>query len=734
MTSLRLLGVGGIALVLSLLGFIAPAESAVFRGDVVDPTGAALPEATVQVEYPGPAMGPARLCDRNGRFELVVDREGTLVARCFGFQEWRGPLVLSDAAVVQRIQLTPKVHRLPGVDVKGLRRPARSNDAAVPIERLTGEPLQAMRFAVPVLADRLLETPEVGVVGRDEYSSAPAVRGLARFRTVIVLDGARINSDREIGPTAGFVDPATVEAVEIIRGPGSVLYGSDAIGGVVHVTSLDGGAPGGPAWIESGFSSVNRGVRTAAGGAWRAGQVQFGATAAYARAGDYALPGSAFPWSSDARLARNSGFERRTVRARAAWKGFEATTFYSLGNDIGRPGREAELFTIAYDKNVVHSLAWSRESRVPLELKGTIHPTRWQAVVEEPRNPGTRVQKRDYESLDWSVMATAAPRVGSASLVLGAQADVRSSVRILRRVEDRDSAGTVFATSLNRWLGHAAAGQAGAFAHAILSGPRTKWILGGRVDQTWRRGPGRNGGNFVPTGQLGVVRDVLGGTTLSANLATAFREPTVTELYFSGKRPAGYIEGNPALRPERSLQADVGASTARGRFGLKLSAFGMVLRDWVLLEPRGASPDTLTYANTSRASLVGGSFEVKPHTAWRGIGGRMFLDWIRGFDRSGRPLADLHGPRARVELNASRGTVSGQVAWRGALAHRRVAAGEMPIPGYSVFETGAALRLGTTTVAAAVENLLDHEVYERNDPISYPSPGRSFHLSVRFVP
>ena len=417
-----------------------------------------------------------------------------------------------------------------------------------------------------------------------------------------------------------------------------------------------------------------------------------------------------------------------------AWKGFEATTFYSLGHDIGRPGREAELFTVAYDKNVVHSLSWSRQGRVPLELKGTLHPTRWQAVVEEPRNGGTRVQKRDYESLDWSVMATTSPRVGSASLALGAQADVRSGVRILRRVEERDSAGAVFATSLNRWLGHASAGQAGAFAHATFSGPRTKWILGGRVDQTWRRGPGRNGGNLVPTGQLGVVRDVLGGTTLSANLATAFREPTVTELYFSGKRPAGYIEGNPALNPERSLQADVGASTARGGFGLKLSAFGMLLRDWILLEQRGASPDTLTYANSSRASLVGGSFEVKPHAAWRGIGGRMFVDWIRGFDRSGRPLADLHGPRARIEVNATRGAVSGQVSWRGALAHRRVAAGEVPIGSYSVFETGAAVRLGTTTVSAAVENLLDHEVYERNDPISYPSPGRSFHLSVRFVP
>jgi len=720
--------------VVLLLGLFAPAEGAVLRGTVVDSSGAALAEAMVHVEYSGPAVGPARTCDRDGAFLLAVDREGTLVARCFGFETWRRPFVLADTAGVQRIEMTPRTYRLPGIEVQGLRRPTRSNEAAVPIERVEGRSLESMQFATPVLADRLIETPEVTTVGRDEYSAAPAVRGLARFRTVIVLDGARINSDREIGPTAGFVDPATMEAVEIIRGPGSVLYGSDAIGGVVHVTSRSGAAAAGPAWIESGFSTVNRGVRTAAGGAWRAGPVQFGATAAYAHAGDYALPGSAFPWSSSALLARNSGFERRTLRARAAWNGFEASSFYSLGSDIGRPGREAESFTVAFDKNLVHSLSWNRRSGTPLELRGTLHPTQWQAIVEEQRNGGTRTQIRDYESLDWSVLATASPRVHSASLVVGAQADVRSGVRIVRRVEERDSAGTVFATSFDPWVGHASAGQAGAFAHATLAGTRTKWVVGGRVDQTWRRGPGRKGGNLVPTGQVGLVRDALGGMTVSANLATAFREPTISELFFSGKRPAGYIEGNPALRPERSLQADVAASASRGPLGLKLSAFAMHLRDWILLEQRGGSPDTLTYANSSRASLFGGSLEVKRHSLWPGIGGRMFVDWIRGFDRSGRPLADLHGPRARIEMTATRGQVSGNVGWRGALAHRRVAEGEIPAAGYSLLEAGARLRLGTMTLSAAVENLLDQEVYERNDPVSYPSPGRSFHLSVRFEP
>jgi outer membrane receptor protein involved in Fe transport len=710
-----------------------PADGALLRGRILDPGGTGVTGAAVHVEDESGA-GRVRPAGADGVFALEVERAGTLVARCYGYEEWRGLFQLSDTAGVYVVTLHPRVHRLPGVEVQGLRRTRRTDESAVPIERLAGASLRALRSAIPVLADRLRRTPEVGTVGRDDYNAAPAVRGLARFRTVLVLDGARLNSDREIGATAGFVDPVTLEAVEVIRGPGSVLYGSDAIGGVVHMTSAPGAGTTGPAWIENGYSSVNRGVRSAAGGSWSLGALRFGATGAYARAGDYALPGADRPWDSNARSARNSGFERHTLRARSEWNGFEATSFYSFGEDIGRPGREQERFTIAYEKHSIHSLSWRRPGGTPLELRGTLHPTSWQAVVEEARGSGTRVQKRDYSSLDWSVNAMVSPRVGSTSVALGAQADARSGVRIVRRREDRDSSGALTDAGVDRWVGGASTGQAGLFAHTVLSGVRNRWILGARLDRTWRRGPGPSAGRLVPTGQVGLVRDVLGGRTLSLGVATAYREPTVTELYFSGKRPAGTIEGNPLLRAERSFQVDAGVASAWGPLGVKLSVFGMLLRDWITLVPSVAGSDTLTFGNASRASLYGGSIEVQPRASWRGLGGRVFLDWIRGSDRSGVPLGDLHAPRARAEITATRGAATAHVGWRGALPHRRVGAGEIANAGYSLLETGANVRWGGATLGVAIENLMDREVYERNDPVSYPSPGRSFHLSLRFEP
>ena len=65
-------------------------------------------------------------------------------------------------------------------------------------------------------------------------AAVPAVRGLARGRTLILIDGARVTSDRRVGPSATFLDPFVLDGVEVARGPGSVAYGSDAFGGVIY--------------------------------------------------------------------------------------------------------------------------------------------------------------------------------------------------------------------------------------------------------------------------------------------------------------------------------------------------------------------------------------------------------------------------------------------------------------------------------------------------------------------
>ena len=108
----------------------------------------------------------------------------------------------------------------------------------------TGYDRQSMETTLPrTLSDLFLETPGVMVQKTTVGQPSPYIRGFTGFRTLLLVDGIRINNSvfRE-GPNQYWntVDLFSLERVEIVKGPGSVLYGSDAIGGTVNALTWGG--------------------------------------------------------------------------------------------------------------------------------------------------------------------------------------------------------------------------------------------------------------------------------------------------------------------------------------------------------------------------------------------------------------------------------------------------------------------------------------------------------------
>ncbi len=100
-----------------------------------------------------------------------------------------------------------------------------------------GEERMSDERSIRSFPDALSEIPGI-YLQRSSYGQAsPYLRGFTGFRTLLLIDGIRLNNSvfRE-GPNQYWstVDPLTVERVEAVLGPGSVLYGSDAIGGTVN--------------------------------------------------------------------------------------------------------------------------------------------------------------------------------------------------------------------------------------------------------------------------------------------------------------------------------------------------------------------------------------------------------------------------------------------------------------------------------------------------------------------
>ena len=208
---------------------VAPAAAA-FEGRLVDArTGA--PVAGAEVTIVGLA-GSAR-SDADGRFTwrpdprppftvLIVLADGRVAKPIYvETADWSAVLTLRvEAAVTEEVTVAAGV--APSID-------------AAPGAGMTLVSGREIALRAPSnLLQALENVPGVSRTS-EGHASVPTVRGMARGRTLILLDGGRVTSERRVGPSATYLDPATVAGVDVARGPGSVAYGSDAIGGVISV-------------------------------------------------------------------------------------------------------------------------------------------------------------------------------------------------------------------------------------------------------------------------------------------------------------------------------------------------------------------------------------------------------------------------------------------------------------------------------------------------------------------
>lgn len=85
------------------------------------------------------------------------------------------------------------------------------------------------------------------------------IRGEDAFRTLVMIDGQRISEQKSMSGVPLLIDPSQVERIEVIRGPASVLYGSDAIGGAINIITKKGGEDSFGATVSAGLDTSSNG-------------------------------------------------------------------------------------------------------------------------------------------------------------------------------------------------------------------------------------------------------------------------------------------------------------------------------------------------------------------------------------------------------------------------------------------------------------------------------------------
>jgi len=207
------------------------------------------------------------------------------------------PQEAPDSARADTLKLKPII--LDPINVTATREEKGVFETAAPVSVVD---TLAVREQKPNnVADLIRDLPGIDINGVGANQERPTIRGQRGQRILLLEDGLRLNNARrqaDFGELPAIVDVTGVQRVEVVRGPASVLYGSDAIGGVVNM--LQSKAPAfGQGDLYRGnlsFSWRDQGDQLWPSGEvyGRAGHIGYGASASYRNTTDYLAPGGSF--------------------------------------------------------------------------------------------------------------------------------------------------------------------------------------------------------------------------------------------------------------------------------------------------------------------------------------------------------------------------------------------------------------------------------------------------------
>lgn len=434
-----------------------------------------------------------------------------------------GPKAVEDETADRQ---TPVVEEEIVVSATRVEVPRRRVGSAVTV--IPREEIERRREVT--VAEILRSVPGVEVVrtGGPGGATSVFIRGANSSHTLVLLDGVRVNSS--LGGSLDWADltPDLVERIEVLRGPQSALYGSEAIGGVVNIVTRKGrDAALVRAGIEKGTHDAYRLWATAGAGGeiwdWSVGASQQ-ETDGVSRAGETAGNSESDPWrnvtvaGSLGRSLQESGTALLSVRYIDATTSLDGFDFFSGPVDDPNFTQDREAAVASFAVELPLTSRWTQKVRLGFadETLETRDPDSEplfhnSSLSSTTADIGLQADVTISEHNSFSVGTTYEKRDGSRRGDFSESVDVFSGY-----LENRfDWNETLFVTAGVRHDNHS--------------------VFGGKT--TWR-----------VTGSRLLARTK---TRLHGTWGTGFKAPTFVDLYFP-------FFGNPDLDPERSESFDLG--------------------------------------------------------------------------------------------------------------------------------------------------------------------------------
>jgi iron complex outermembrane receptor protein len=584
--------------------------------------------------------------------------------------------------------------------------------------------LELARNLGPTIADTLVSEPGIALRSFGPGNARPIIRGFDGDRVLIMQDGVRTGDlSSQSGDHGTSIDPASLERLEVVKGPATLLYGSNAIGGVVNAITPQDAFRASPFDGAIGGGAFDTGTGNAQLGG--SGNVQYGhgpwtvwGGGGARRTGDYESPAGPIA---------NSATDLRNARFGLGWTGQQL--FFGVGAQFERSRLGVPFANELHDhdpdeEGEDHGGEAHDEEDFDIDLLSNRRDLRIDTGLRALENAFVDNVKVVFAATSYEHDEL---EVAGVTETVGTHFD--NETRNIRLELEQKRIGRMTGRLGVDWFGrdYRSEGEEALaprtkqqsfslFAYEEADFGRTRLQFGGRVERNAYRPDERpESGHEHEEGEeaegdeheapevrdrdftgisasVGLHRDISEAGAFVVNLTAASRAPAIEELYNFGPHVGNltFEIGNPDLEIERTLGLDVSLRRRAERVSGELNFFVYNIRDFVFADFTGEVVDGLREAVFAQGDsrFIGGEASAEVE-----LGGHTHLEVGVSTVHARLTATDEHLPR----IPPVSGRVRLDLPWKGvsfspelvvAAAQRDVFREETPTDGYALFNFG----------------------------------------------
>lgn len=576
------------------------------KGRVIDITNKeALSFANVYL----PEQNKGTLTDEKGEFELSNIPKGKFRIQFsyVGYKTIIKTILNDNSENVLNIEMEPVILQAEEVVVSGGTH-STQHENAIKIELVKGKEIAFI--GTPTFTEAIAKVPGVDMISKGTGVAKPVIRGLSMTNILMLNNGVKMENFQFSEDHPFIIDEFGVDRIEIVKGPASLLYGSDAVGGVINVLKEK------PAPVDKILGDYNmqyhsntEGIVSNIGVKGSTESLFWGIRAGLKSHADYKdgngdyVPNTRFNEKS---LKANIGINKSFGLFRLYYDYNQPNIGMCVGDAVAlttENGKENKFWYQDLTNHIISSRNSLFLGKYKVDLNAAYQMNNRRLQTDDSM-PAFEMVNMDLNTLSYEVK-TYLPSTVNSEYIVGIQGanktnrDNEAPNHVLPDADVNDF--SVFGLTQYKFFEKLKA----------QAGLRYDFRSISTEAETNKEAVDADYGNV--SASIGATYKTNKNILLRANIASAYRTPNIAELTQNGMHGVRYEQGNSDLKSQRNYEADLSAHYHSKYVMVDISGFYNHVNDYIFIAPTNDiidSGDKIYRYSQTNAKLYGGELSI----------------------------------------------------------------------------------------------------------------------------